>query len=381
MKIGMVTTWGSQCGISTYSENLSKALVNLGHDVIVFSPSDGDTNKRKTDPRIPSIISWSRDCHNLTDYLQKGIQSVGGVDVLHFQHEFGLFNNSQLFLQSLSDLSGKFKCVITPHTLFPYGGWRGSGFIDGLVQFSYALIAHTPRMAAVMGSSSGYDHTKIANILLIPHGCENSHLGNREKGLEILNIPNQKRGSTIALCFGFQSKNKNTIGTIKAFGKAFASGILCNCILVICGRIHDTYFNPMYSTILETGYPFQFVLSSGFVRDEDVNHIMAASDFSVLNTQDDALSASGQAQLLASYGVPFAVANAPIYHDGIVNGAMVYDHHPQDKEEPTTSFLNVISSLANNSKIRLQVGHDVYERSGLITWPKIAKRTEELAYV
>jgi hypothetical protein len=92
MRILFVTSWNTACGIATYSANLIQQLEKLGVEVEVFSGMDSYTELSK-----------------MARYTD--------VDVVHFQHEFGLYCQTDALMSVMGKLRSMGKAVvITFHT-------------------------------------------------------------------------------------------------------------------------------------------------------------------------------------------------------------------------------------------------------------------------
>ena len=103
MNIVLVSTYKTDCGIATYTENLAKALKADGHSVYVFA----ELTKTK---KLPSTetdecgITIFRSWHRQMVYgAQLGLRSIvkslekSKPDVVHISHEFGIFPDENLW--------------------------------------------------------------------------------------------------------------------------------------------------------------------------------------------------------------------------------------------------------------------------------------------
>jgi len=141
LRIGMVTPWGKvRCGIRTYSENLINSLVKYGVEVYVV--------------RWPRFgVLTSEIVGNIVDKIPKD-----KIDVLHVQHEYGLFKGLDgYFYNLLKDLD--VPVVTTMHAV-------GNFEIDPIIaSVSDKVIVHNRFCYKRFGF---HDKTVI-----IEHGCLN----------------------------------------------------------------------------------------------------------------------------------------------------------------------------------------------------------------
>jgi len=141
LKVGILTPWGKtvRCGIRTYSENLVSALAGLGVEVyIVRYPRFGARN---------------------SDLLRLVAEKIPGeVDLIHIQHEYGLFNGLEGGFYGELKRPHKDKPIIT--TMHATGLYR----IDPVIyRTSDRVIVHNEYCARRLGWPK--------NTVIIPHGC------------------------------------------------------------------------------------------------------------------------------------------------------------------------------------------------------------------
>jgi len=137
MKIAMITTWRCKCGIASYSENLVNALADLGHEVYVVKiPRFG----HKTEDTMRNIVSKI---------------PVDKIDIIHIQHEYGLFQNLDgPFFNLLQTLD---KPIIT--TAHAVGQIHLDAF---MAEASNKVIVH---------NKFCYKRYQFPNGVIIPHGA------------------------------------------------------------------------------------------------------------------------------------------------------------------------------------------------------------------
>jgi len=92
MKLGMLTTWNTQCGIAEYSRALVEALSARGVDVVVLGSRNYDERSiaEHEDYVVPcfDVERWNRYGHRELDVER--ILDLG-LDVLHVQYQLGLY--------------------------------------------------------------------------------------------------------------------------------------------------------------------------------------------------------------------------------------------------------------------------------------------------
>jgi len=377
MNVAFLSTWGSKCGISTYSEELCECLIDSGEvKVQVVAPMEEDSCMSPPE-RIPYRLLWNRNDPNLPVTIPSQLQ---GVDLVHVQHEYGLFRHHDAFILLLKFLKKKgIKTVVTLHTVFPYGTWQ-SGVIDSIKSNADAIITHTPEAYAAISLARG-----SARVVRIPHGTRaNVQPGDRDTGLEFMNIPKNFRSARFGGSIGFLSPGKNVHETIKAWSAGVNRGLIdvTKWGFIIVGDIAEDifwYLKSLEDHKRDCGYGENIFLVPKFIPRNMMRHVMAALDFAVLNTTSETLSASGQVHALAAHGVPFCAAERPIYRDAINAGAVPYELGTKESDTAYTLMtVNAIAALCSNDTMRADMKDSLLRYAKESGWPIQAARHIEV---
>lgn len=375
MNVGMVTTWGCQCGIATYSEGLCASLKGCGVLPAPLVPQRA--------PRMRPVAGYSvTECWDKDDSAGINSRWICDVvselhlDLVHFQHEFGLFRDSQTFLRTVRAVAKKVPVVITLHTVPLSTHFLGRyGWLSMLRRHAAAVVCHTAAGCASVAAVAGQ-----ARVEHIEHGTPVAQVGDEQTGMQVLGI--DKHPSSIGLSFGFIGSAKNVSATVLAFGDALARKLMPpDAMFFVVGNADG---DPSYLTrSLRPAMEFTGALGLNlrfidrFIRDEEIPHIFAAADYGVLNTTSDNLSASGQVHQLAAYGVAAAVANRPIYAEGIVAGAIPFELGDR-VDHPSPSLVAAIGALSSDKALRDDSARRMRAFGEATSWPIIAGRHAEL---
>jgi len=370
INLAWLSTWGSKCGISTYSEELCECLTDTGEvRVQVIAPMEEDSGMTPPE-RIPFRLLWSRNDPNLPLTIPPAVK---GCHIVHVQHEYGLFQHHDSFIHLLRFLrKNGVKTVVTLHTCFPYGVWK-AGVADSIRSNADVIITHTPESYASIALAQG-----SGSIIRIPHGTRvNVRKGNRDTGFDFLGIPKSFRSASFGGSIGFLGPGKNVHETIKAWSDGVNRKLIDpkRSGYIICGDVDDSdYF---YKELLENhkrdcGYAENIFIVPKFIPRDQMRHVMATLDYAVLNTTSFTLSASGQVHALAAHGVPFCAANRPIYRDAINAGAIPFDLGKDNAY--TIMTVNAIAALASNKRMRAEIKNSLRTYAQETGWPVQAKR-------
>lgn len=381
MRIALVTTWGTACGIATYSEELTRAYLKAGHDVTIFAPAEMGSCIRETGIQVPTVQCWTRQFAGLSQKMDFLLKQLPGFDVVHFQHEHGLFWSAPGLLEAMREISTNrdvyhgARVVVTLHTLYHYGSWQHSGLYDGLRHMADGIIVHTAEGAASITCARG----TRAELVIVPHGTELGAKGDRIEGFNYLSIPKALWDKAVfGIVFGFQGPSKNTICTVRAFADSLSRRYQDNGVLIIAGEDGETgYFKEIENAVCESGYGRHVHIHRGFTPVARVPDVMAVADFGVLNTNSWTISASGAAHVYMRYGVPLAVANRPIYNEAIRAGAIPFTLET-DAYLPTLSTVNAIGALVRDKGLRETVGQQLRAYAERSSWENVAKMHTDL---
>ena len=242
MKIALVTPWEVRCGIASYSKNLVNALADLGHEVyVVRLPRFG----HKTEETMKNVV----------DKIP-----VDKIDVVHVQHEYGLFQGlDEQFFGFLRQIDKPI--ITTAHAV-------GQIHLDMYMsQVSDKVIVHNKFCRK---------RYQFPNGIIIPHGatpltCPPPPKAQCKKSL---GIPPK---TSIVGYLGYISNYKGLEVLIKAIIKTPKAGLL------IGGGWHTEEETQYMYKLKELTLQYlpgrcQWL---GFVSDEDLSRVYGAMDLLV----------------------------------------------------------------------------------------------------
>ena len=369
--VAAISTYGSRCGIATYLEELLEWLVkDKGFRLHVCAPLEPDSLLHADIPGVTASTAWGRSSPALADHL---LATVKDFDIIHFQHEHGLFRSTNGFFQALKTFKqrGK-KVVVTLHTVRTYGDWQNTRFTDLVRQHADVVIVHTPAAHAAVATARG-----DAAVVRISHGTRvRVAEGTREEGLKYLGVPQAWWRNTIGGTFGFVGQGKAIHTTLQAFSEGLSRRLIdpTNTCYIVCGSTGDdhTYRVFLRDVVNRAGCGGNiFIRDDLFVPRDKVKHVMAAFDYAVLNTESWNLSASGQTHVHAAYGVPIAVARRPIYDEALQAGALPFAVELNSRSV-SLSHVNAIAALASSKTVRHQIKESIRAFGRRTGWDKVA---------
>ena len=359
MKIGLVSTFNVECGIATYSEHLVEHYPR--GKVTIFGNYIGSLTNTNASTKHPIIRCWSRtgDFKELTYQILKN-----EIDVIHFQHEYGLFQNNVEFRRMIETLKNKgVKTVITYHTLFQDRRHILNRHLFCINQFIDRIILHQEEEREIMDND--------AKCVVIPHGSVKVKAKPRKESREYLQISDDK---FVCTCIGFISPNKGQIDTALAINNLHRE--FPNIYLIIAGMPvingHNfenlEYCLNLFRVVKRMGALDYIRVIPRYLTDEEFDYFAGASDIFVQNHGGSPYSTSGSSHLIMSYGKPSASSRSPILNDLNEERSVKFDiGNSQGIEE-------AVKKLMNDEDLRNKLGENSLKFAQQTSWDKLAKK-------
>ena len=190
MKIAWLSSWPPRhCGIATYSAELVEVLRREGHEIhIVCHPDGGAPNEENVYPVIDTNRhGWDEDVYNTVKSIDP--------EVVHIQHEFGLYNTSGDKASGLFRPMFRWKAqgtpavVVTYHSVYTELNFVIRSYMDVMQQLADAGIVHAEYQWAYLHTNLG---RIVDNVYVIPHGASTGATVSRDEAKEALGLTGKK---------------------------------------------------------------------------------------------------------------------------------------------------------------------------------------------
>ena len=189
--IGIISTFGVDCGIATYTSMLSNSLLALGYQVTVFSEEGAEIEIGDN-----VVASWDRRFYS-GERLLDAIDVVN-PDIIHVQHESTLFRAFGDLYESLRKRD--LHIITTLHT----PDFSNPSVMEACLM-SDGIILHDERNANQLAGSV------MAPVEHIPHGV--LHIAPNPDARKEIGLPS---GIPMLFHYGFPSHSKGTLDFLKA---------------------------------------------------------------------------------------------------------------------------------------------------------------------
>jgi glycosyltransferase involved in cell wall biosynthesis len=217
LRIAYVSTYPpTPCGIAEYTGSLVRAIRGLSSlDLSVLADDIGGFRTRMgvEMPVIP-VFTPGKPCYGR---LLKAAREHGPFDLIHIQHEYGLFRPTVRTLEAFRRLK-KYcgKLMVTMHTVVGFVKRKVAEHQEKLCKLADAIIVHSILQEYEL-LSQGVNPSKVQRI---PHGTTIAGFSELDPGeaLERLGLPNLK-GKFLFASLGFIRRDKGQDALIRAFKK------------------------------------------------------------------------------------------------------------------------------------------------------------------
>ena len=265
-----------QCGIATFTTDLSDAISAEFRDVDCFVLAMNDAGRKHAyPPRVHFEIAQG----DLTSYRRAAdFLNVNPVDVVSVQHEYGIFGGKagSHLLTLLREL--RMPVVSTLHTILAEPNATQRAVMDELTRLSERIVVMSQRGAELVAEVHGVPPDKID---LIPHGIPPVPTAALSRGQ--LGV----RGKRIILTFGLLSPDKGIEHVIEALPAILQR--YPDTVYIVVGATHphvresqgETYRLSLETRAQRLGVAANMIFHNRFVRQAELAEFLAAADIYV----------------------------------------------------------------------------------------------------
>lgn len=353
-----------QCGIATFTSDLSKAISDRAQHVRTRIVAM--TDARQTYAYPEEVIFEIRE-GEVEDYITAArILNEGQFDAVSLQHEFGIFGGAdgEFIITLLSQL--RIPVVTTCHTILADPTPSQRRVLQRIVALSSRVVAMAEKGRDLLEKVYGVDPSKID---VIAHGIPDRPFHDSELAKAKLGYA----GRPLILTFGLLSPNKGIEVVIDAMPTILEQSP--DALYIVLGATHPTLLRAQGEAYRESlcqraeglgvGHAVQFL--NRFVDLPTLLDFIAMCDVYVTPYLDEAQMTSGT--LAYSFGMGSAVVSTPYWHardllkDG--RGLLV-----PFGDAPATG--KAIASLLGDDDARMTMRRRAYDAGRSMIWSHVA---------
>ena len=311
MKVAYVSTYiPQQCGIATYTDYVIRAIQKVSPlvDIKVVAEKDAAPLNQEKFEVVPC---WDRN----ENYVEPIISNIMDADIVHIQHEYGIYSLDDRLPTLLTRLKAERKrTIITIHSITPLQ-FSKSGMmtmaencVKRIAELADEVIVHLDSQKAIL------ERLRIPSekIHIITHGTALSDADKKDSRRR-LQLPGEGKILTV---FGFLSPFKGldvSLEVLKEVQKEVE-----DVYLFIAGGLAPTasekereYVQFLKETIKKNKLTDNVLFSDTFIPNEEVPYAFGASDVVVYPHYHEDRSASGSVHLAIGAKKPVIAYRVP----------------------------------------------------------------------
>ncbi len=355
-----------QCGIATFTTDLSEAIANRFPETGCFVMA---MNDRKEGYEYPPQVRFALEqeepitYERAADYL-----NLNQVDVVSLQHEYGIFGGEagKNILDVLREI--RMPVVTTLHTVLDHPDKHQFKVMNEVVSLSNRLVVMSQRGVRFLKEIY---HVPDDKIDFIPHGIPDVPFVDPNFYKDSFGV----EGKTVILTFGLLSENKGIENVIKALPKIIRQRP--DVIYVILGATHpnvlrsdgEKYRNNLKGLARRLGVMDHVMFDNRFVTQDELVEYIGAADIYITPYLNKEQITSGT--LAYAVGAGKAVISTPYWYAEELlaeeRGILVGFNDPD-------AIAEQVVSLLENEAVRHAMRKRAYLSGREMVWQKVAER-------
>jgi glycosyltransferase involved in cell wall biosynthesis len=364
LRIAMISDYGINCGIATYTKYLCDAMRPLVKELKIFAEV-APTDICDRDSQENVLRCWDRrgDYSKIIPAMKEY-----NPDLIFVQHEFGLFHRVDLWNALMSQLS-RWRTIPVFHTVLEHNvpslNARKDYMTRSLSEAAcHEMIVHTPR-ARLPLRDRGYS----GRIHYIPHGCFPPNRDNKLPSTLYGMFPEHS-----IFQYGFGATHKGwemALDVVELLKPKYPNLVYVGVFnLSPFGADAQTqYHRKLLDIVLAKGLQNNVAIHKGFQSEAMLANYIKSSKlaffpYQVPNKNWTSYGASGAIQLPLSLGIPMVLSDFPAFQE--FEGLL-----PLCKDAKEAAA--VIDKIFSDKAYEKQLSDASFQISESRSWDKVAK--------
>ena len=353
MRVCYISTYPPiECGIATYTQYLSDAVKKCKKEVVVISQVGASGEKV-----IPIFSPGDSDISNKIFHIASKLTP----DVVHIQHEFGLYGS----VHGIQIIDFILRCKIadvpvitTLHTINEDAGRGEHIILENIIINSSAIIVHEEYQKNVLIKNFGFND----KIFVIAHGVRNCN--HHPEAKELLNIKDKK----VILLAGYFRPTKRFDKIVKLFPEIVKK--TGNAVLLVAGKMrgleYSDYQEYFFNLINNSPVKNDIHVLRGQFPQHTFDIIMSAGDVIVLPYEKGAQS--GILAQSSAFNIPAVTSDLlsfKLWNEKSGGGLTAFN----DKD-----YIRHIHNILTDKKLEIKLKNNIKEYNKDLFWLEIAKK-------
>lgn len=356
-----------ECGIATFTEDLTDAMDNLLESVVearIAAVNTDDISRYN----YPRKVIFQLDQYSEQEYIKTAerINAMDDVKLVNIQHEFGIFggNNGSYITSFLEAL--KKPSIVTFHTVLPSSDNELYNIVRLIAERASGLVVMTNISKEILNREYGISEEKIA---VIPHGIHSIPYTSSAKPKSVLGLSRK----TILLTFGFLNRGKGLEYVIESLPKVVS--VYPDFIYIILGVTHpnvlkeegESYRNFLVKKVRDLKLSSHVNFYNEYASLDKLLQFLKATDIYISTSLNLNQAVSGTLSYALGAGRPVISTPFPQAKELITSesGILVNFKDPDSYAEAIIKFLK-------EPAWREQLGKNAYFRTRKMTWDNVA---------
>jgi len=355
MRIGFVSTYPPiECGIATYTSYLNEALLKLHNETFVVSQSGAQGNN------VYPVFDMNGSSIGTQVYSFSARMTP---DIMHIQHEFGLYG-SQRGVQVIEiilrlKLAGV-PVVTTLHTVYHDFNETEKIIIRLILNESSSVIVHENYQKDILLDIIGREYE--SRICVIPHGVRENI--KNEEGKNKLEL----RGKKVVLLCGYFRPTKGFHKIVKLFPKVIEK--VDNAVLLIAGKSrgleYKDYQKEFFELINQSSVNEKIMVLRGQFPQHTFDTIISSADLVCLPYEK-----GGQSGILAqcfAHSKPVVTSGLEAFRSWIdkCHGGLI----AETDDKITEAIIRILSNEKFQNELENNIKNFI---KADVSWAKVAE--------
>lgn len=353
----------TQCGIATFTQDLTTAINNVFGEAIDCVICDLTEN-----PKNSPDIFYTLNPNVKEDYISvaQQINKDNSVKLVHIQHEFGLFGGQygSYLLEFLEEVNKP--VTFTFHSVIPNPNNELLSFVKILISYAFSVIVMTKQSRKILVEDYGINEEMIEYM---PHGTHLTSYSHPDDLKGKYNFENR----TILSTFGLLGEGKSIETALKALPEIIEH--TPNVLYLIIGKTHpqniknniDEYRNYLETLVKELSLENHVLFIDRYLEINELLDYLKVTEIYLFTSKDPNQAVSGTFSYAMSCACPIIATSIPHTREVLTPDAGILVEIGNSAQ-----LANATKQLLSNGDLRESMAFHAFQKTRESAWENIA---------